>query len=97
MNYMNSIIRFLYTFVASSLAFVCSAIKFTQAHDLCNCSEQLVWSYGGAAGGGKGGWSGEPQVPFPIRWGLHVPLIIKWALANVGDFSWNFNYVFNTF
>jgi hypothetical protein len=29
------------TLVASSLAFVCSAMKFTHAQDLCNCSEQF--------------------------------------------------------
>ena len=30
-----------FTFVASSLCLVCSAIKFTHAHDLCNCCEQF--------------------------------------------------------
>ena len=63
-------------------------MKLTQAHDLCSCSEQLEWSYGGAAGGGMGGWSGEPQTPLATLRGLHAPpLMMRCELPPVGGLS----------
>lgn len=38
------IVNLALTLVASSLALVCSAMKLTQAQDLCRRAEQLEWS-----------------------------------------------------